>query len=289
MQQYVSGDDISVPGQDRAGVRILGTSAESIDTAEDRHKFSALLDQLSIDQPPWQHVTQASDAERIVERLGGYPVLVRPSYVLSGAAMSVAVVVSKFETHARELEIDAVADGGEIVLWAISEHVEDAGVHSGDATLVLPPQSLYIATIRQARKIAHALAKALRITGPFNVQYLAKLNTVKVIECNLRASRSFPFVSKVTGNNFVIEAMRRMLGVARAVENHSIDLDYVAVKAPMFSFSRLVGADPMVGVEMASTGEVGCLGDDRTRRFSTRCRRRASKSRGRACSYRWAP
>src|SRR6516225_2275496 len=267
----------------RAGVRILGTSAESIDTAEDRHKFSALLDQLCIDQPPWQHVTQASDAERIVERLGGYPVLVRPSYVLSGAAMSVAreknellrilarakavspehpVVVSKFETHARELEIDAVADGGEIVLWAISEHVEDAGVHSGDATLVLPPQSLYIATIRQARKIAHALAKALRITGPFNVQYLAKLNTVKVIECNLRASRSFPFVSKVIGENFAAEAMRRMLGVARAVENHSIDLDYVAVKAPMFSFSRLVGADPMVGVEMASTGEVGCFGDD---------------------------
>jgi carbamoyl-phosphate synthase large subunit len=267
----------------RAGVRILGTSAESIDMAEDRHKFSALLDKLGIDQPPWEHVTHASDAERIVERLGGYPVLVRPSYVLSGAAMSVAreknelfrilacakavspehpVVISKFETHARELEIDAVADGGEIVLWAISEHVEDAGVHSGDATLVLPPQSLYIATIRQARKIAQALAKALRITGPFNVQYLAKLNAVKVIECNLRASRSFPFVSKVTGNNFVIEAMRRMLGVARAVENHSIDLDYVAVKAPMFSFSRLVGADPMLGVEMASTGEVGCFGDD---------------------------
>ena len=267
----------------RAGVRILGTSAESIDMAEDRRKFSALLDQLGIDQPRWEHVTNASEAERIVERLGGYPVLVRPSYVLSGAAMSVAreknelarilacakavspehpVVVSKFETHARELEIDAVADGGEIVLWAISEHVEDAGVHSGDATLVLPPQSLYIATIRQARKIAQALAKALRITGPFNVQYLAKHNAVKVIECNLRASRSFPFVSKVTGNNFVIEAMRRMLGVARAVENHSLDLDYVAVKAPMFSFSRLVGADPMLGVEMASTGEVGCFGDD---------------------------
>jgi carbamoyl-phosphate synthase large subunit len=245
----------------RAGVRILGTSAESIDMAEDRHKFSALLDQLGIDQPRWEHVTHASDAERIVERLGGYPVLVRPSYVLSGAAMSVAreknellrilacakavspehpVVISKFETHARELEIDAVADGGEIVLWAISEHVEDAGVHSGDATLVLPPQSLYIATIRQARKIAQVLAKALRITGPFNVQYLAKHNAVKVIECNLRGSRSFPFVSKVTGNNFVIEAMRRMLGVARAVENHFIDLDYVAVKAPMFSFSRLV-------------------------------------------------
>jgi carbamoyl-phosphate synthase large subunit len=267
----------------RAGVRILGTSAESIDMAEDRHKFSAMLDQLGIDQPHWEQVTDVSAAEHIVERLGGYPVLVRPSYVLSGAAMSVAqeknellrvlarakavspehpVVVSKFETHARELEIDAVADGGEIVLWAISEHIENAGVHSGDATLVLPPQSLYIATIRQARKIAQALAKALHITGPFNIQYLAKLNSVKVIECNLRASRSFPFVSKVTGNNFVAEAMRCMLGVARAVENHSIDLDYVAVKAPMFSFSRLVGADPMVGVEMASTGEVGCFGDN---------------------------
>lgn len=267
----------------RAGVRILGTSAEFIDMAEDRRKFSALLDRLGIDQPSWEHVTDVSDAECIVERLGGYPVLVRPSYVLSGAAMSVAreknellrilarakavspehpVVVSKFETHARELEIDAVADRGEIVLWAISEHIEDAGVHSGDATLVLPPQSLNISTIRQARKIAQALAKALHITGPFNVQYLAKLNFVKVIECNLRASRSFPFVSKVTGNNFVTEAMRRMLGVARSVENRTLDLDYVAVKAPMFSFSRLVGADPMVGVEMASTGEVGCFGDD---------------------------
>jgi carbamoyl-phosphate synthase large subunit len=266
-----------------AGVRILGTSAKSIDMAEDRHKFSVLLDQLGIDQPSWEHVTDVSDAEYIVERRGGYPVLVRPSYVLSGAAMSVArernellrildraktvspehpVVVSKFETHARELEIDAVADRGEIVLWAISEHIEDAGVHSGDATLVLPPQSLNISTIRQARKIAQALAKALHITGPFNVQYLAKLNSVKVIECNLRASRSFPFVSKVTGNNFVTEAMRRMLGVAGAVENRSLDLDYVAVKAPMFSFSRLVGADPMVGVEMASTGEVGCFGVD---------------------------
>jgi carbamoyl-phosphate synthase large subunit len=266
-----------------AGVRILGTAAEDIDTAEDRRKFSALLDRLGIDQPKWAHVTDVAEASKIVEALGGFPVLVRPSYVLSGAAMSVAhepnellrilasakavspehpVVVSKFETHAREVEIDAVADKGELVLWAISEHIENAGVHSGDATLVLPPQTLYLATIRRVKQIAAVLARALSITGPFNVQFLAKHNAVKVIECNLRASRSFPFVSKVTGNNFVAEAMRRMLGVARPVENRGLDLDYVAVKAPMFSFSRLVGADPMLGVEMASTGEVGCFGDD---------------------------
>ncbi|HEY3357904.1 MAG TPA: carbamoyl-phosphate synthase (glutamine-hydrolyzing) large subunit [Polyangia bacterium] len=267
----------------RAGVQILGTSPESIDAAEDRRKFGALLDRLGIDQPRWCHVTDVADAPRIAEELGGYPVLVRPSYVLSGAAMSVArepnelarilararavspehpVVVSKFEVHARELEIDAVADRGEIVLWAMCEHIEDAGVHSGDATLVLPPQRLYLATIRQCKKIAAALARALAITGPFNLQFLAKHNAVKVIECNLRASRSLPFVSKVTGINYVAEAMRRMLGVARPLENRAIDLDYVAVKAPMFSFSRLTGADPMLGVEMASTGEVGCFGDD---------------------------
>jgi len=267
----------------KAGARILGTSAESIDMAEDRRKFGDLLDRLGVDQPKWDHVTDASMARDIVNKLGGFPVLVRPSYVLSGAAMSVAhevnelelilaraksispehpVVISKFETHAREIEIDAVADHGEIVLSAISEHVEDAGVHSGDATLVLPPQSLYIATIRKIRQIAAKIARALSITGPFNMQFLAKNNEVKVIECNLRASRSFPFVSKVTGENYVAEAMRRMLGVQRPVANKSLELDYVAVKAPMFSFSRLVGADPMLGVEMASTGEVGCFGDD---------------------------
>jgi carbamoyl-phosphate synthase large subunit len=267
----------------KAGARILGTSAESIDMAEDRRKFSALLDRLGIDQPLWDHVTDASSATEIVKKLGGFPVLVRPSYVLSGAAMSVAnepnqlqrilarakaispehpVVISKFESHAREIEIDAVADRGEVILSAISEHVEDAGVHSGDATLVLPPQSLYIATIRAIRQIAGKIARALSITGPFNMQFLAKQNRVLVIECNLRASRSFPFVSKVTGTNYVAEAMRRMLGVHKPVENRSLDLDYVAVKAPMFSFSRLVGADPMLGVEMASTGEVGCFGDD---------------------------
>jgi carbamoyl-phosphate synthase large subunit len=267
----------------RAGVRILGTDPEDIDRAENRKIFSALLDSLGIDQPVWRHVTEASAASSIVEELGGFPVLVRPSYVLSGAAMSIAhepvelgrilarakrvspdhpVVVSKFETRAREIEIDAVADKGELVLWAISEHIEDAGVHSGDATLVLPPQGVYIATIRRIKRIAAELAAALRITGPFNVQFLAKHNLVKVIECNLRASRSFPFVSKVTGANFAAEATRRMLGVAGGTNCASLDLDHVGVKVPMFSFARLAGVDPMLGVEMASTGEVGCLGDD---------------------------
>ncbi|HYL25752.1 MAG TPA: carbamoyl-phosphate synthase (glutamine-hydrolyzing) large subunit [Burkholderiales bacterium] len=267
----------------RAGVRLLGTSAESIDTAEDRAKFSALLDTLGIEQPRWAHVSDAADADRIVERLGGYPVLVRPSYVLSGAAMAVAheahqlgrilaraaiisrehpVVVSKFETHAREIEIDAVADRGEIVLSAICEHVEDAGVHSGDATLVLPPQSLSGATLQRVRQIATMLARALAITGPFNVQFLVRQSALKVIECNLRASRSLPFVSKATGANFAAEAMRRMLGVRRPSASRGPELGHVAVKAPMFSFARVAGADPVLGVEMLSTGEVGCLGRD---------------------------
>ncbi len=266
-----------------AGVPIIGTHPKDIDRAEDRSKFSALLDELGIDQPTWAHATDLAEVDAIVESLGGFPVLVRPSYVLSGAAMSVAhepnelrrilarakrvsqdypVVVSKFETHAREVELDGVADRGRLILWAISEHIEDAGVHSGDATLVLPPQTLYIATIRRIKEISIAIAKALEITGPFNIQFLAKYNAVKVIECNLRASRSFPFVSKVTGRNFAEEAMRRMLGVRRDVSNRALDIDYVGVKVPMFSFSRLVGADPMLGVEMASTGEVGCLGPD---------------------------
>jgi carbamoyl-phosphate synthase large subunit len=267
----------------QAGVKILGTSPEDIDRAEDRNKFSALLDEIGVDQPRWMSLTDANDADSIVKHLGGFPVLVRPSYVLSGAAMSVAhepqelnrilsraarinpdypVVVSKFEVHAREVEIDAVADEGEIVLWAVSEHIEDAGVHSGDATLVLPPQTLYIRTIREIRRIAAAVARELKITGPFNMQFLAKLGAVKVIECNLRASRSFPFVSKVTGTNFAAEATNRMLGLKREVSNETLALDYVGVKVPMFSFSRIVGADPMLGVEMTSTGEVGCLGAD---------------------------
>jgi carbamoyl-phosphate synthase large subunit len=266
-----------------AGVPIIGTHPQNIDRAEDRSKFSALLDDLGIDQPQWAHVTDLAEVDEIVARLGGFPLLVRPSYVLSGAAMSVAhepnelrrilarakrvslehpVVVSKFETHSREVELDGVADGGRLILWAISEHVEDAGVHSGDATLVLPPQTLYIATIRRIKQISIQIARELDITGPFNIQFLARHNTVKVIECNLRASRSFPFVSKVTGHNFAAEATRRMLHVKRELTNRCLDLDYVGVKVPMFSFSRLVGADPMLGVEMASTGEVGCLGAD---------------------------
>ncbi len=253
----------------QAGVRILGTHPENIDRAEDRSKFSALLDQLQIDQPAWFHVTDMDTVEETVEKLGGFPVLARPSYVLSGAAMSVAheinelrrilerakevsadypVVVSKFETHAREIEIDAVADQGELILHAISEHIEDAGVHSGDATLVLPPQTLYIATIRRVKQIAAAVARALQITGCFNMQFLAKHNSVKVIECNLRGSRSLPFVSKVTGTNFAEEAMRRMLGFQSEVSVNALDLDYVGVKVPMFSFSRLNGADPLLGV-----------------------------------------
>jgi carbamoyl-phosphate synthase large subunit len=267
----------------QAGVRILGTSAGSIDVAEDRRKFSILLDRLGIDQPAWTHVTQRAGARNAVVRLGGFPVLVRPSYVLSGAAMSVAhdlaeldrilqraravnadhpVVVTKFETGAREIEIDAVADHGKITLWAICEHVEDAGVHSGDATLMLPPQTVPLPVIHRAKKIATQLAEALVITGPFNLQLLVQHGRVRVIECNLRASRSLPFVSKVTGINFVREAMRRMLGVRKPIEGRVLDLDYVAVKAPQFSFPRLVGADPILGVEMASTGEVGCFGDD---------------------------
>jgi carbamoyl-phosphate synthase large subunit len=264
------------------GVPILGTSARNIDRAEDRSKFSALLDALGIAQPRWEALTDVTVASEIVERVGGFPVLVRPSYVLSGAAMSVAhepheleviltrakrispehpVVVTKFETHAREIEIDAVADHGVLALWAISEHIENAGVHSGDATLVLPPQSLYLPTMRRARDIAAELAKALEITGPFNVQFVAKNNVVKVIECNLRASRSFPFVSKVLGVNFAGDAMRRMLGLPGAGSVNPLELNYVGVKAPMFSFGRLVGADPVLGVEMMSTGEVGCIGE----------------------------
>jgi carbamoyl-phosphate synthase large subunit len=267
----------------RAGMDILGTRPEDLDRAEDRGKFSALCDTLQIDQPRWSVATHASELDGVVAELGGYPVLVRPSYVLSGAAMTVVqhraqlgevlrratvispehpIVISKFESNAREIEIDAVAQDGQLVLWCISEHIENAGVHSGDATLVLPPQRLYLETIRRARRIAELLCKELRITGPFNVQFLARHNEVKVIECNVRASRSFPFVSKVTGNDFAREAMRRMLGRSDRVENRALDLDHVGVKAPQFSFGRLAGADPYLGVEMASTGEVGCLGDD---------------------------
>jgi carbamoyl-phosphate synthase large subunit len=266
-----------------AGVRVLGTSASSIDRAEDRHKFSALLDRLGIAQPEWDEVSSVDEAKAFARRVA-YPVLVRPSYVLSGSAMSIAsndeelvrflakaadvsprhpVVLSKFIENAKELEIDAVAKNGKLIISAISEHVENAGVHSGDATLVLPPQRTYLETMRRIRKITEKIAAALAIDGPFNIQFIAKDNGVKVIECNLRASRSFPFVSKILDVNLVDIAIRVMMGHHAPVFNGSIlDLDYVGVKAPQFSFLRLEGADPTLGVEMASTGEVGCLGGD---------------------------
>jgi carbamoyl-phosphate synthase large subunit len=266
-----------------AGVPLLGTAAASIDAAEDRHKFARLLDRLGIAQPPWQELLHKADALRFARSVG-YPVLVRPSYVLSGAAMGVAssdaelsrflerattvsprhpVVISKFLENARELELDAVACDGTLVVSAVCEHVENAGVHSGDATLVLPPQRTYLETVRRIRRIAERIAAALKIHGPFNIQFLAKGNEVSVIECNLRASRSFPFVSKVMRLNFIEVAAAVMLGRPVPVHGASaMDLEYVGVKAPQFSFTRLEGADPMLGVEMASTGEVGCLGDD---------------------------
>ena len=262
-------------------VRILGTTPENINRAEDRHVFSKLLDGLDIDQPAWAELTTLSAAVRTAENLG-YPVLVRPSYVLSGAAMSVAldkhslvkflkravdissdhpVVISKFVENAREIEIDGVAKKGALVVYAITEHVENAGTHSGDATVVLPPQRTYIETIRRAKHIAKAIVQELRITGPFNIQFLAKDNRLQVIECNLRASRSFPFVSKVTGYNFIDIATRAMLGREVAGNYRTLELDLVAVKSPQFSYGRIKGADPISYVEMASTGEVACFGD----------------------------
>ena len=263
-------------------IPILGTSAENIDRAEDRHKFSSMLDSLGIDQPRWKELTSMADIFTFVDNVG-FPVLIRPSYVLSGAAMNVVsnkdelehfltlatkvskqhpVVVSEFVQNAKEIEIDAVAKNGELILYAISEHVEFAGVHSGDATIVFPAQKLYTETIRRIKKIARNIAKALNISGPFNMQLLAKENDIKVIECNLRASRSFPFVSKVLKVNFIELATRVMLGEdVEAPTKSAFDLDYVGVKASQFSFSRLQQADPVLGVEMASTGEVGCIGE----------------------------
>ena len=271
----------------RAGLRILGTSPESIDTAENRFKFGRLLDSLGIDQPAWKELTSIKEAEAFARSVG-YPVLVRPSYVLSGAAMSVVfdegdlaaylkrasrvspnypVVISKFILNAKEIEFDAVAQDGTIVAAAVVEHVENAGVHSGDATMVLPPQKTYIETMRRVRETGRKIAAALRITGPFNIQFIAKDNEIKVIECNLRASRSFPFVSKVTRVNFVDLAVESMMGRAPRAVGSTLDLNYVGVKAPQFSFSRLRGADPTLGVEMASTGEVACLGEDVSEAF----------------------
>ena len=267
----------------RQNVPILGTSPLSIDRAENRHKFSMMLDTLKIDQPIWQELTSIEDIFVFVDKVG-FPVLIRPSYVLSGAAMNVVsnkdelehfltlaakvskqypVVVTEFLQEAKEVEIDAVAKDGEIQIYAISEHVEFAGVHSGDATMVLPPQKLYFETIRRIKRIAKEIAKELNISGPFNMQFLAKNNEVKVIECNLRASRSFPFVSKVFKHDFIETATCIMLGVPfKMPEKTMFDLDYIGVKASQFSFSRLSKADPVLGVDMSSTGEVGCLGED---------------------------
>ncbi len=267
---------------DSCGVNILGTSAASIDNAEDRHKFSAMLDRLGIDQPRWRELTSMDDINSFVDQVG-FPVLVRPSYVLSGAAMNVCsnredlvrflelasevskqhpVVVTEFIQDAKEIEMDAVAQDGVIKAYAISEHIEYAGVHSGDATIQFPPQKLYVETMRRIKKVSSTIAKALNISGPFNIQFLAKDNDIKVIECNLRASRSFPFVSKVLKINFIDLATRIMLGeqVEKPAKS-AFDLDYVGVKASQFSFSRLQGADPVLGVDMASTGEVGCIGE----------------------------
>lgn len=268
---------------DSQGVHILGTSAASIDNAEDRDKFSAMLDRIGVDQPEWRALTSMKDIAAFIDKVG-FPVLVRPSYVLSGAAMNVCsnndelnrflklaanvsqkhpVVVSRFIEHSKEIEMDAVAQDGEIVAYAISEHIEFAGVHSGDATIQFPPQKLYIETVRRIKRISRKIAKELNISGPFNIQYLARDNDIKVIECNLRASRSFPFVSKVLKLNFIDMATRIMLGERVEKPAKSLfDLDYVGIKASQFSFNRLQNADPVLGVDMASTGEVGCLGED---------------------------
>ena len=264
-------------------IKLLGTSAQSIDRAENRYKFSEMLDKIGVDQPLWRELTDMKGIFEFTEEVG-YPVLIRPSYVLSGAAMNIVsnkselqyfldlatlvskqypVVVSKFMTDTKEIEMDAVADKGNIILYAISEHIEFAGVHSGDATIMFPPQKVYVETIRRIKKISRQIAEELQISGPFNIQFLAKDNDIKVIECNLRASRSLPFVSKVLKTNFIDYATRIMLGQKVEKPNKSLfDIDYIGVKAPQFSFSRLSKADPVLGVDMASTGEVGCLGDD---------------------------
>ncbi len=264
-------------------VPILGTSAKNIDNAEDREKFSEMLSRIGVDQPEWSALTNMDEINRFIEKVG-FPVLVRPSYVLSGAAMNICsnqdelerflklaanvsqkhpVVVSRFVEHAKEIEMDAVARNGEIIAYAISEHIEFAGVHSGDATIQFPPQKIYVETIRRIKKISKKIAQQLQISGPFNIQYLARENEIKVIECNLRASRSFPFVSKVLKINFIELATKVMLGVPVVPPSRNLfDLDYVGIKASQFSFNRLQNADPVLGVDMSSTGEVGCLGND---------------------------
>ncbi|MBI2613131.1 carbamoyl-phosphate synthase (glutamine-hydrolyzing) large subunit [Candidatus Kaiserbacteria bacterium] len=273
-------NNLALPLQ-KAGVHVFGTDPRNIDRAENRHAFSKLLDTLDVDQPAWAELTSPSAAVKAAEKFG-YPVLVRPSYVLSGAAMSVAlnresllkylkraadvspdhpVVISKFIENAREIEIDGVAARGSLLIYAITEHVENAGTHSGDATVVLPPQRTYLETIRRVKDVTKAIVRELKITGPFNVQFIAKDNRLQVIECNVRASRSFPFVSKVTGHNFIDIATRAMLGEGTKERYRTLELDYVAVKSPQFSYGRIKGADPRSFVEMASTGEVACFGD----------------------------
>ncbi len=271
----------------QAGYPILGTSASSIDQAENRYKFSSLLNELSIDQPAWQEVTTLAKAKEFAQHVG-YPVIARPSYVLSGSAMNTIfsesdlekylheatiispdhpVVMSQFINNAKELEIDGVAQNGKVIIEAISEHIENAGIHSGDATIVLPPQRLYLETIRRTKSITRAIVKALNITGPFNIQFIAKDNAIKVIECNIRASRSFPFVSKVTNHNFIRIAINCMLGRQEKTSYETLELDHIGVKTPLFSYNRLKGSNPVAHVEMASTGEVACLGDQLTEAF----------------------
>ena len=268
---------------DAQNVPILGTAAKDIDNAEDRAKFSQMLTNNGINQPEWSALTSMEDIDNFIERVG-FPVLVRPSYVLSGAAMNVCsneeelkrflqlaanvsedhpVVVSKFIEHAKEIEMDAVAKNGEVIAYAISEHIEFAGVHSGDATIQFPPQKLYVETVRRVKRVGRQIAKELHINGPFNIQFMARDNDILVIECNLRASRSFPFVSKVLKINLIELATRVMLGLpVEKPHKNLFDLDYVGIKASQFSFNRLQKADPVLGVDMSSTGEVGCLGDD---------------------------
>ena len=268
---------------DAENVPILGTSAKDIDNAEDRAKFSSMLSRNNISQPEWSALTSMDDINKFIEKVG-FPVLVRPSYVLSGAAMNVCsnreelerflklaanvsedhpVVVSRFIEHAKEIEMDAVANKGEIIAYAISEHIEFAGVHSGDATIQFPPQKLYVETVRRIKRVSRQIAKELHISGPFNIQFMARDNDILVIECNLRASRSFPFVSKVLKLNLIDLATKVMLGLPVEKPNKNLfDLDYVGIKASQFSFNRLQKADPVLGVDMSSTGEVGCLGDD---------------------------
>jgi carbamoylphosphate synthase large subunit len=266
----------------KGGYPILGTSPTQIDRAEDRQKFSEMLNAIGVDQPTWQEVSTPQKAKAFAKRVG-YPVIIRPSYVLSGGAMNVVssekelafylseaaslspdhpVVISRFISNSKEIEIDGVAFQGQLQIYAISEHIENAGVHSGDATVVFPAQRLYLETVRKAKLITKQIIKNLNVTGPFNVQFIAKDNDLKVIECNVRASRSFPFVSKVSGHNFITIATESILGINRKANYQTLEFDYVAVKSPQFSYNRLKGADPVAGVEMASTGEVACFGDN---------------------------